>query len=96
MSPPNKWSYRINEQFSPFVLASWRKGKNIHVIVDVDAIGYTDFGMERAVPYAKCVINPVAYGVARCHCNDKFDYNFGRAVAICNALGIEIPNFEKE
>lgn len=93
MSTPNKWAYRINEQFSPFVLASWRKGTSIHVVVDVDAIGYTDFGFQRSVPYAKWYINPVAYGVARCHCDDTFDHNFGRAVAICNALGIEVPNF---
>ena len=94
MSPPNKWSYRINEAFSPYILSSWRKGNSIHVIVDVDAIGYTDFGFQRAVPYAKFIINPVAYGVARCHCDDEFNYNFGRAVAICNALGIEVPNFD--
>ena len=94
MTNPHKWATRINRLFSPYIIDSYRDNNKIGIIVDVDAMKYTDFGMQFPHCYSNRPINPVAYGVARCHKNDTFDYNIGRAVAICNALAINIPNFD--
>lgn len=80
MSKLGKWAARINEKTHKDVLNTIIHGRHIRVFLWREM---EDTGYE------------LTFGDAFCHEDDTFNVNIGRAVAIANALGLEVPREKK-
>lgn len=77
MTKIGKWAARINEKAKDDVINTIIRGRHIRVFMWHD----TDDGESIEI----------IYGDAFCHEEDAFNVNIGRAVAIANALRLEVP-----